>query len=167
MPMEPIHPSKALVLMARPEMQADNARRVRRGFWRKLRRYAGYVPFSDEALAAFYCAGDRQTPAQVRAILLAALAYFVLPTDLVPDILAGVGFGDDAAVFWAAWSMVDRHIRPEHRDRARAWFEELAEEAPPAAPIPPASSTASAPASEAIEAKPATGRRFWRLMRRA
>jgi len=160
--MEPIHPSKALVLLARPEMQADNARRVKRGFWRKLRRYAGYVPFSDEALAAFYCAGDRRTPSQVRAILLAALAYFVLPADIVPDILAGVGFGDDAAVFWAAWSMVDRHIRPEHRERAQAWFEAEAE-SPSPEPAPP-------PLPDAVNAKDITspaGRRFWRLMRRA
>ena len=111
-----------LMVLARPEMQAVNERRVRRGFWPKLRRYASMVPFAEEALTAWHCATDPRTPSQVRAVALAALAYFVLPADAIPDILAAVGFGDDAAVFWAAWAMVERHIKPEHRFRAQAWI---------------------------------------------
>lgn len=111
-----------LMVLAQPAMQAANAKRVRRGFWPKIRRYATLVPFAEEALTAWHCASDPRTPSQVRAIVLAALAYFVLPADAVPDILAAIGFGDDAAVFWAAWAMVERHIRPEHRMRAQSWI---------------------------------------------
>lgn len=161
--MDPIDPSKALVLLSRPEMQAGNARRVRRGFWRKLRRYAAFVPFSDHALAAFYCAGDKNTPPQVRAVILAALAYFMLPTDAVPDFLAAIGFGDDAAVFWAAWAIVDHHISPDHRDRAKAWFavEGEAEDAELPANPPIAADIPVDPMNRSER------KRFWRLMRRA
>ncbi len=34
----------------------------------------------------------------VRATLFGALAYFILPIDVIPDILLGLGYTDDAAV---------------------------------------------------------------------
>src|SRR5262245_12547946 len=102
---------------------ADRARRdeatVRRGFWSKLRRVAAGLPFAEDLLAAYYCAFDRDTPLQVKAALLAALAYFVLPIDMVPDVLPLLGFADDAAVLATAIRMVAAHLRPEHRDAAR------------------------------------------------
>lgn len=94
--------------------------RVRRGFWPKLRRSLGRIGFAREALAAYFCAIDPQTPARTKAILLAALAYFIAPVDLVPDIIAGLGFTDDAAVLFAAWRSVEPHIKESHRDRAKA-----------------------------------------------
>jgi uncharacterized membrane protein YkvA (DUF1232 family) len=94
-------------------------RRTEDGFWRKLRRYAGRIPFVDELLAAYYCAIDPATPLRARAILYGALAYFVLPIDLVPDWIAGLGFTDDAAVLAAAVRSILPHIKDHHRDAAR------------------------------------------------
>ena len=62
-------------------------------------------------------------------MLLAALAYFVLPTDFIPDFLPGLGFTDDAAVIAAAVALARRSIKPEHREAARAQIERLAGEA--------------------------------------
>lgn len=93
---------------------------VRRGFWRKLRRVAAGLPFAEDLLAAYYCAFDRDTPVQVKAALLAALAYFVVPMDVMPDLMPLLGFGDDAAVLAGAIRMVAAHMRPEHYDAARA-----------------------------------------------
>lgn len=70
---------------------AQNEATVRRGFWEKARRTAGRVPFTEDAVAAFYCATDSATPLAIRATLLGALAYFVLPFDAVPDLLLGLG----------------------------------------------------------------------------
>ena len=80
----------------------------------------GRIGFAREALAAYFCAIDPQTPARTKAILLAALAYFIAPVDLVPDIIAGLGFTDDAAVLFAAWRSVEPHIKERHRERAKA-----------------------------------------------
>ena len=93
--------------------------RVERGFWTKARRTLGRVPFVEEAVAAYFCATDRDTPLQVKAILMGALAYFVVPTDMIPDFIAGLGFADDAAVLYAALRMVAPYIQDQHRDRAR------------------------------------------------
>jgi uncharacterized membrane protein YkvA (DUF1232 family) len=92
---------------------------VRRGFWRKLKRVAGQLPFAEDLLAAYYCAFDRDTPFQVKAALIGALAYFVLPFDVVPDMMPLLGFADDAAVLATALRLVASHMRAEHREAAR------------------------------------------------
>lgn len=94
--------------------QAGRAQRVRKGFWKTLKKAANYVPFTEELVASYYCALDPKTPVRVRATLLAALAYFVMPVDVVPDILAGIGFTDDMAVLMAALAAVRNHITPAH-----------------------------------------------------
>jgi uncharacterized membrane protein YkvA (DUF1232 family) len=104
--------------------------RVRREFWAKAKRVAARLPFAEDLLAAYYCAFDQKTPFQVKATLVGALAYFVLPFDAVPDILPLVGFGDDAAVLIAAIRMVAAHMLPEHREAARAALLRLQEQSP-------------------------------------
>src|SRR5690349_5726237 len=79
---------------------------VRAKFWRTVKKAARQVPFMEDLVAAYYCALDKDTPFKVKAILLGALAYFVLPVDTIPDIVAGIGFTDDVAVLTAAISAV-------------------------------------------------------------
>ncbi len=97
-----------------------------RSFWRKLGRVLARIPFAEDLVAAYYCALDPDTPPYVRAVLFGAVAYFILPTDMVPDILAGLGFTDDASVIAAAIAAVGRHLEPRHRARARERLQELA-----------------------------------------
>jgi uncharacterized membrane protein YkvA (DUF1232 family) len=98
---------------------AGDEARVRRDFWAKAKRVVARLPFAEDLFAAYYCAFDQATPLQVKAALLGALAYFVLPFDLVPDVLPVLGYTDDAAVLVAALRMVSGHILPGHRDAAR------------------------------------------------
>lgn len=99
--------------------RSDDERLVRRGFWGKVRSGARRVPFLEDALAAYYCAMDPVTPRAAKAILFGALAYFVLPADVVPDWILGFGFSDDAAALLAALHAVRSNLRPEHYQRAR------------------------------------------------
>ena len=99
-----------------------NETTVRRNFWHKARRNLGRVPFTQDAVAAFYCASDSATPLPIRATLFGALAYFVLPFDAIPDLLLGLGFTDDAAILVAAFTAARMHITEDHRARARAWL---------------------------------------------
>ena len=105
--------------IALPAVIERNRGRVRRSFWSKLRRAAGRIPFAEDAVAMYYCAGDPATPLRVRATLFAALAYFVVPTDVIPDFIAGLGFTDDASVIAAALALVASHVTELHRARAR------------------------------------------------
>ena len=102
----------------------DQERRIRAEFLPKLKRVLARVPFAEDILAAYYVALDRRTPFAVRATLFAAIAYFILPFDIVPDFLAGLGFTDDAAVLFAALRSVAGAIDQRHRDAARSWLDE-------------------------------------------
>ncbi|MGV1758600.1 YkvA family protein [Rhizobium sp. A22-96] len=100
------------------ETQKKQEKSVRSKFWPTLRKAARHIPFSRDVVAAFYCALDPQTPTRVRGILLAALGYFVMPFDIIPDFFAVIGFTDDIAVLTLALSMIRGHIRQEHYDAA-------------------------------------------------
>jgi len=99
---------------------AKDPESLRRRFWIKLKKVVGKLPFTEDLLAAYYCAFDRQTPRHVQAALLGAIAYFILPFDIIPDMLPVLGFTDDAAVLATAIRLVAAHILPEHREAARA-----------------------------------------------
>lgn len=109
-----------------PAAVRRDERVVRRGFWAKLRRNAARTGFAREAVAAYYCTRDPATPMQVKAILLAALAYFVMPADMIPDFVAGLGFTDDLAVLLTAWRAVGPEIKETHRARAETALAQLA-----------------------------------------
>jgi uncharacterized membrane protein YkvA (DUF1232 family) len=58
----------------------------------------------------------RRVPWTPLVLMAAALLYFVLPVDVIPDFLAGIGFVDDVAVI----SSVVQSVRDE-LDRFRDW----------------------------------------------
>lgn len=124
-PDDAVNPETALV----PAVQRVNEMRVRRGFWPKMRRTAARIPFAGQALAAWYAAQDPKTPLAAKGILLGALAYFVMPVDAIPDVLAGIGFTDDAAVIAAVLATLGAHLKPRHHDQAAQALKRLREEA--------------------------------------
>jgi uncharacterized membrane protein YkvA (DUF1232 family) len=98
---------------------AGGEQTLRRKFWRKLLREAASLPFVEDLLTAHYCAFDRNTPLYVKAILVGAIAYFVVPDKFIPKYASFIGFADDAAVLATAFKAVSSHIKPEHREAAR------------------------------------------------
>ena len=118
-PSEVIDPSRALV----PATVKLNEQRVSRGFLPKIRRVAAKIPFAGDLLSVYFSARDPQTPVASKGMMLAALAYFVLPTDAIPDILVGIGFTDDAAVLAALMAVLGRTVKPRHKEAAQAFLE--------------------------------------------
>jgi len=96
-----------------------NERRTRAKMVPKILKVAGRIPFADDLAASYYCAIDPETPMKAKGVLFAALAYFVLPTDMVPDIVAGFGFTDDATVLATALGIVGAQVQERHRRAAR------------------------------------------------
>jgi len=108
-----------------PVVISSNEKTVRGGFWPKLAKVLARIPFAENAVAAWYCAFDPKTPTRVKGILLAALAYFIMPVDLVPDLLIGIGFTDDMAVLATAIGLIKSHMKEEHYEKAREKLLEL------------------------------------------
>ncbi len=110
--------------MQRNETNDRDATRVRTDFWRTARRAARHIPFMEDVVASYYCAFDKDTPLRAKGILLAALGYFVLPADTIPDVIVGLGFTDDLTVLTAAIAAVRAHLQPAHRLAARESLEQ-------------------------------------------
>jgi len=125
-PHDAIDPHKALV----PVVHKTNEMRVKRDFWPKMRKVASKIPFADQVLSAWYATQDPETPFRAKALLLGALAYFVMPADAIPDIFTVVGFSDDAAVLAAVLATLGAHIKDRHRMSAKAMLARLRDEAP-------------------------------------
>ncbi len=103
------------------KLRADEAL-VEERFWDKVRKTLGRVPFVEDALAAYYCATDDKTPLYVKAVLMGALAYFIVPSDVIPDFIVGLGYTDDASVLVAAIAAVRGSLKPGHFAAARAFL---------------------------------------------
>jgi uncharacterized membrane protein YkvA (DUF1232 family) len=120
---EPVLETGALPLSRAVVLHAVhvNASVVHRGFWPKIRKVAAHIPFAEDAVALWYCALDRETPATTKALLFGALAFFVIPKPFRPRRLPipGLLLADDAAVIAAAIAFANRAIQPRHRELAR------------------------------------------------
>ncbi len=81
---------------------------LRQRIWNKLKREAANIPFVEDALTAHYCAFDRNTPLYVKLALVGAVAYFLVPDDLIPDSIPVLGVADDAAVLAGAMKDICR-----------------------------------------------------------
>ncbi|KJS27685.1 MAG: hypothetical protein VR75_01975 [Hyphomonadaceae bacterium BRH_c29] len=93
--------------------------RTARGLVPKLMKLVGKIPFADDLVASWFAARDPKTPMRAKAVLFAAVAYFVTPLDLLPDFITGLGFTDDATVLATALGLVGMHVKETHRTAAR------------------------------------------------
>lgn len=95
--------------------------------WRTLSRAAAGAGRKTllTALTLFYCLQDRDTPTWAKGVIVGALGYLVLPTDLIPDIIPGAGFSDDWGALVAALGTVAAYIKDEHKSKAAAQVERL------------------------------------------
>lgn len=96
-------------------------------FWRKLR---GMVAIAGRktlfsSLVLFNCLKDRDTPAWARGVIVGALGYLILPTDLIPDMLPGAGYGDDWSTIVVALGTVAAYIKETHKLRAKQQLDKL------------------------------------------
>ncbi|MFT4704085.1 MAG: uncharacterized membrane protein YkvA (DUF1232 family) [Bradymonadia bacterium] len=91
-----------------------------RKFLSKAKKLAGRVSFVRHAVAMWHTMRDDETPVAAKGVIVGALLYFVLPIDLIPDFMAGLGFTDDAAVIAIALKTVSSYLRPHHYEKADA-----------------------------------------------
>jgi uncharacterized membrane protein YkvA (DUF1232 family) len=72
------------------------------------------------ALILFYCLQDRDTPTWAKGVIIGALAYLILPVDLIPDIIPGAGYSDDWGALVAALATVAAYVKDVHKAKAAA-----------------------------------------------
>ena len=55
-----------------------------------------------------------------KVMILASLAYFILPTDIIPDFIAGLGFADDGLAVMASIKSLMSSITPDMLSQTKA-----------------------------------------------
>lgn len=95
-------------------------------FWEKLRKHAGKAgkKVVYAALLGFYALQNPKVPMKAKATIYGALGYLILPIDLVPDFVPGVGYGDDLAALLYAVTAVTMYLSKEVKERAKLKLEE-------------------------------------------
>ena len=99
-------------------------------FWEKVEAVAKLAKkiakeILSKALVLYYTLGDPDTPARAKGVVIAALGYFIMPLDLIPDYLPVVGFQDDLAVLAGAIFTIAASIKITHRIQADEKMDEL------------------------------------------
>jgi uncharacterized membrane protein YkvA (DUF1232 family) len=97
-------------------------------FWHKLKKFgvkAGHsVVYT--ALLLYFVLQKPDVPKKVKMVIIGALGYFILPTDLIPDFAVGVGFTDDLGALGVALLQVAMYIDDDVKAKAKAklrdWF---------------------------------------------
>lgn len=90
----------------------------------KVNEWISAVPMLISLVRAYIRKEYRTIPVASIVSIVAALVYFLLPTDLIPDVIPGVGHLDDSLVILTVLSMVRSDIRDyekwqeEHGKRA-------------------------------------------------
>ncbi|WP_150274309.1 YkvA family protein [Paenibacillus tepidiphilus] len=106
------------------QYKRENEALVKKSFWSKLRKFAGRIPFTRDAVAMYYCALDAKTPLWAKGIAFGALAYFISPLDTIPDAFIGLGLTDDAAIIAAGVRALAGQVTDEHRQKSEHFFDE-------------------------------------------
>jgi len=96
-------------------MENKNRLSLSTSLWKKISRVAGKagVKVVYAALALYYVTRDGAVPTFTKLKIYGALAYFIMPVDLIPDFIIGLGFADDLAALTWAFFEVQKHITPE------------------------------------------------------
>ena len=79
------------------------------------------------ALILYYALQSPKISVKEKSLIIGALGYFILPVDLVPDVIAGAGFLDDAAALLAVIKMltcIDDEVKRQAKELLKRWFDE-------------------------------------------
>jgi uncharacterized membrane protein YkvA (DUF1232 family) len=97
-------------------------------FWGKLKKFAKKAGSSVvyAVLLLYYTLQKPEVPVKAKAIIIGALGYFILPIDLIPDVMIGLGYTDDLGALGVALFQVamyiDEDIKKQAKDKLKDWF---------------------------------------------
>lgn len=98
-----------------------------KGFWKKLRHLAAQVGAKVlyPALQLYYLLQADHVPAKAKTLIVGALGYLILPTDLIPDFIPALGFTDDLTALMVVLRNLYKYLTPEISARAMEQTEKL------------------------------------------
>lgn len=95
--------------------------------WNKIKNVAqkAGIKVVYAVLLLYYVATDENVSLSDKAKIYGALGYFILPIDLIPDIVPGGYVDDMSALLWAlraVWDNITPEIERKAKTKLREWF---------------------------------------------
>lgn len=89
--------------------------------WDKMKKFAKKLGGKSiyYVLVLYYVLQSKDVSLQNKALILGALGYFILPIDLIPDVIPAMGFVDDGAALALAFKAVKDSVTPEIEAKAK------------------------------------------------
>lgn len=104
----------------------DNAPQYERhynedSFWKKLKHLAAKVGSKVlyPALQLYFLLQAKDVPVKAKTLIVGALGYLILPTDIVPDFIPALGFTDDLTALMVVLRTLNKYLNPEINARAK------------------------------------------------
>lgn len=89
-------------------------------------------------LLLYYVLTDATIPLKHKRLIIGVLGYFILPIDIIPDILPGTGFADDLLALLYVVKVLHDSITPAIKAKAEAKCNEYFKTTGSGDPLPPA-----------------------------
>ncbi len=80
-----------------------------------------------KALVLYHILLEEKVPFRAKALIIGGLGYLILPTDLVPDFIVGLGFTDDLAAITFVLSQIEEYKSPSIEEKSKKMFEDMLE----------------------------------------
>ncbi|MFD2627605.1 YkvA family protein [Oceanobacillus kapialis] len=96
-------------------------------FWKKVQKFSKKAGTSVvyAVLLLYYTLQKPDVPLKVKATIVGALGYFILPLDVLPDFVIGAGYADDLSVVIFALMQVAIYVDEEVKQKARGKLRDL------------------------------------------
>ncbi|CDO03639.1 hypothetical protein BN988_02157 [Oceanobacillus picturae] len=96
-------------------------------FWKKVQKFSKKAGTSVvyAVLLLYYTLQKPDVPMKVKATIVGALGYFILPLDVIPDFAIGAGYADDLSVVLFALIQVAIYVDDEVKLKAKNKLKDL------------------------------------------
>lgn len=102
------------------EETSEKINYVEENLWTKLERVGKKISFAKDILALYNYMRDPLISWHRKAIVAAALVYFITPIDAIPDIAPLIGYMDDLGVIAALLKYLGSELIPYYDPKYRA-----------------------------------------------
>ena len=94
------------------EEYSPKAEFVEENLWRKLEKTGKKISFAKDVMALYHYMSDSSVSWYKKAIVIAALVYFISPLDTIPDFAPLFGYLDDLGVIAALLKFLGSELVP-------------------------------------------------------